>query len=117
LLRSQDLIENSNTQVGSSVDNNKNNQTSNSIQPVVNPQNYTLSKNGLLVDIQVQSKRNDGYCRKVILKNTNEDKKVINWQIKFNLNKKLDSSWSANFVQNGSTYIVDPKTWNKEIQP
>jgi cellulase/cellobiase CelA1 len=66
--------------------------------------------------VKVQSKRDDGYCRKVILKNTGKDK-IIDWKLSFVLNKDFSSFWSANYKKTNSGYEITPKSWNKEIKP
>ncbi len=93
-----------------------NNSSSSSSSVSVNPQTFQLSKNGLSVNVKVQSKRDDGYCRKVILKNTGKDK-IIDWKLSFVLNKDFSSFWSANYKKTNSGYEITPKSWNKEIKP
>jgi len=101
--------------------NDKNNQTlSTNSTKSTNPEiikNYTIKKAWFVVEIKKQSDWRNGYCRQIILKNTNTNRKITYWKLQFNLNQSSTNSWNAKFYKNSKwIYTVFPEDYNKQIQ-
>lgn len=78
-------------------------------------QDLNLNKDWWEVSFITTSKREWGYCRKIIVKNTTQ-KIINNWEISFHLDQVI-TGWSANYIKTGNIYTVQSLDWNKEIIP
>jgi len=58
---------------------------------------------------------NSGFCEKIKVKN-NEDKKIIQWEISFDVEGKINNLWSANYTQDTNLRVIaSGLSWNSDI--
>ena len=79
-------------------------------------EDYSLSFNNLQLDVTTASVWGAWYCRDIIIENIWAS--TINWwQLDFNLDATLSSSYSWNFSQVWNQHTITPLVWNTNIIP
>jgi endoglucanase len=71
----------------------------------------------LKAEAVIQSDWDKGFC--VNLNITNQGTaSTKNWQMTFQLNQAtINNAWGANFLPQGTSYLVKPESWSQVIQP
>lgn len=83
------------------------------------PLDYSLSQNWLDVDVTTSSQTWTWYCRNVALTN-NGTEDITNWQVTFELDQMLTTTWSGTFSKSWLNHTIAPLSnaniiiWNTE---
>ncbi|MEO2509355.1 cellulose binding domain-containing protein [Clostridium paraputrificum] len=76
--------------------------------------NPTVVESGVKVEYATTADWGTGANFQITIFN-NTDMDLVDWTLRFDFDKKINSIPDVNFTQNGSTYTITPKSWNNVI--